>query len=83
MVTHKGLALVKESPCTPLEAAACGKPIIVSNQDGSREAAEDGESGFILYPFDLDALGDRISLLARDRELRDRMGRRAKERITR
>jgi phosphatidylinositol alpha-1,6-mannosyltransferase len=61
-------------PLTPLEAAACGKPILVGNQDGSREAAEDGVSGFVLDPFDLGAIVDRVVRLAGDRGLVARMG---------
>lgn len=83
MVTHKGPGIGEGIPLTPLEAAACEKPIIVGNQDGSREAAVDGESGFILDPFDLDALRERICQLAADEAMRKSMGRRAKERITR
>lgn len=61
-------------PLTPLEAAACGKPILVGNQDGSREAAEDGLTGFVLDPFDLDGLVDRVLRLAADPALAARLG---------
>lgn len=70
-------------PLTPLEAAACGTPILVGNQDGSREAAEDGVSGFVLDPFDLDAIADRLARLARDPDLRARLGAAARARIER
>jgi phosphatidylinositol alpha-1,6-mannosyltransferase len=83
LVTHAGPGAGEGIPLTPLEAAACGKPILVGNQDGSREAAEDGVSGFVLPPFDLDALAERIVRLAGDPGLRARMGAAARARIER
>ncbi len=35
-------------PLTPIEAAACGVPIVVGDEDGSREAVRDGETGFLV-----------------------------------
>jgi phosphatidylinositol alpha-1,6-mannosyltransferase len=81
LVTDKGPGRGEGIPLTPLEAAACGRPILVGNQDGSREAAEDGRSGYVLDPFDLEAIADRILRLARDPELRARMGSEALARI--
>jgi phosphatidylinositol alpha-1,6-mannosyltransferase len=49
---------------------ACGVPILVGNQDGSREAVVDGANGFILDPFDLDRIESVIDQLAVDEELR-------------
>lgn len=70
-------------PLTPLEAAACGKPILVGNEDGSREAAEDGVSGFVLDPFDLEAMRQKVLLLLRDVGTRIRMGQLARARVER
>lgn len=83
LVTHAGPGAGEGIPLTPLEAAACGKPILVGDQDGSREAAEDGASGYILPPFDPSALADRIARLARDPALRARLGAAARARIER
>ena len=83
LVTHAGPGAGEGIPLTPLEAAACGKPILVGDQDGSREAAEDGVSGFVLPPFDLDALAERITRLAADPALRARLGAAARARIER
>jgi len=83
LVTDMGPGRGEGIPLTPLEAAACGKPILVGNQDGSREAAEDGVSGFVLDPFDFDAIADRIVRLARDPDLRARMGKEARARVER
>jgi phosphatidylinositol alpha-1,6-mannosyltransferase len=83
LITDFGPGRGEGIPLTPLEAAACGKPILVGNQDGSREAAEDGVSGFVLDPFDLDAIADRLLRLARDPALGKRMGEAARGRIER
>lgn len=83
LVTHAGPGAGEGIPLTPLEAAACGKPILVGDQDGSREAAEDGVSGFVLPPFDLEAMTARVVQLAGDPALRSRMGAAARERIVR
>lgn len=68
-------------PLTPLEAAACGKPILVGNEDGSREAAEDGVSGFVLNPFDLAEMREKVLLLLRDPAACRRMGQLGRVRI--
>lgn len=83
LVTHAEPGAGEGIPLTPLEAAACGKPILVGDQDGSREAAEDGVSGFVLPPFALDAFADRVARLARDPDLRARMGAAARARVER
>ena len=68
-------------PLTPLEAAACGVPIIVGNEDGSREAAVDGESGFVIRSRDQQSLIERLEQLANNADLRQRMGAAALERM--
>jgi phosphatidylinositol alpha-1,6-mannosyltransferase len=83
LVTDRGPRRGEGLPLTPLEAAATGAPILVGNQDGSPEAVEDGVSGFVLDPFDLDALGARITELARDPALRARIGAAARARMVR
>jgi phosphatidylinositol alpha-1,6-mannosyltransferase len=83
LVTDRGPRRGEGIPLTPLEAAATGAPILVGDQDGSAEAAEDGVSGFVLDPFDLAALGERITRLARDPALRARMGAAARARMVR
>ena len=40
-------------PLTPLEAMACGTPIIVGNQDGSLEAIIENKNGRAIDPFNL------------------------------
>lgn len=70
-------------PLTPLEAAACGAPILVGNQDGSREAVVHGITGFALDPFDVETIAASASALAGDPALRQRMGAAARQKIER
>ena len=83
LVTHGGYAGGEGIPLTPLEAAACGKPILVGDQDGSHEAVEDSVTGFVVHSFDLDAQRARVLELAGDPSLRKRMGAAARARIER
>ncbi len=81
LVSDRGVGRGEGLPLTPLEAAACGMPIFVGNQDGSQEAVINGENGFVHDPFDLDAQARSIALLARDIDKRARMGVKARARI--
>ena len=64
----------------PLEAMACGLPVIVSRQAGVSEIVKDTEDGFILEnPEDARALAALIRRLCENEELRQQMGRRAAE----
>lgn len=81
LVSDRGHRRGEGIPLTPLEAAACGTPILVGDQDGSQEAAVDGETGYVLDPFDTAAHCDRLLRLASDAALRARMGAAARARI--
>jgi phosphatidylinositol alpha-1,6-mannosyltransferase len=83
LVSDRGPGRGEGIPLTPLEAAACGVPILVGNQDGSQEAVVDGVNGYLLDPFDLEAHAAAILALVRDSELRTRMGREARTRSER
>lgn len=64
----------------PLEAMACGLPVIVSRQAGVSEVIRNGEDGFILEnPEDAADLARLIRILCENEESRQRMGRRASE----
>ena len=83
LVSDRGRLRGEGLPLTPLEASACGVPIIVGNQDGSQEAVVGEQNGFVVDPFDLDAHARRLIQLARRPELRARMGRAARDRAER
>ena len=80
LVTNRGELVGEGIPLTPLEAAACGIPLIVGNHDGSQEAVVEGLDGFIVDPYDLEAHARAIVSLAIDAELRTRMGKAARKR---
>lgn len=81
LVSDRGKWRGEGIPLTPLEAAACGVPILVGNQDGSQEAVIEGVNGFVFDPFDLKAQGAVIVRLSRDGVLRTKMARAARNRI--
>ncbi|WP_298780288.1 glycosyltransferase family 4 protein [uncultured Polaribacter sp.] len=54
LVSDRGVGRGEGIPLTPLEAMACGSPIIVGNQDGSQEAIFNNENGFCISPFNLE-----------------------------
>ena len=58
-----------------LEAQAVERPVVSFNSGGIREAVHDGVTGFLAAERDCETLARNILLLAKDRELRLRMGR--------
>jgi glycosyltransferase involved in cell wall biosynthesis len=56
------------------QAALAGKPVIVYDIDGSREALMPDKTGFLLPPFDANQVRRAIATLARDADLRRTMG---------
>ena len=63
-----------------LEAAAAGKPGIVSDIGGLSDIVVDGETGFLVAPGDREGLRRALARLCADPELRRRMGEAARER---
>lgn len=70
-------------PTVNLEAMAMGKPVVATRFGGSAEIVVDGETGFIVDPFDRAAFADRLRRLLNDEGLRREMGWRGRERIRR
>ncbi|WP_141735553.1 glycosyltransferase family 4 protein [Oligoflexus tunisiensis] len=48
---------------TPVEAMACGKPVVGSRVGGIKYSVQDGRTGFLVPHDDPEAIGDRLSLL--------------------
>ncbi|HEX2141673.1 MAG TPA: glycosyltransferase family 1 protein, partial [Candidatus Limnocylindria bacterium] len=48
---------------TPVEAMACGTPVVGSNVGGIKFSVRDGETGYLVPPRDARALGERIGHL--------------------
>jgi glycosyltransferase involved in cell wall biosynthesis len=57
-----------------LEAMACGVPVIVTENTGSKEMLTEGVEGFIVPIRDCDALKEKILLLYENRDLCQQMG---------
>ena len=68
-------------PTVVLEAMAVGKPVVATAFGGAREAVVDGETGYIVNPFDTGAVSDRLTRLLMDDDLNRRMGLLGRERI--
>lgn len=76
--------LVREGmPRAMLEAAACARPLIVSDVAGCRHFVTDGAEGRVVPPGDAAALADAIAALARDKAFAQACGLRARERLAR
>lgn len=68
-------------PTVNLEAMAVGKPVIATCFGGSPEIVIDGETGFIVNPFETGTLAERLERLLVDRDLSREMGGRGRARI--
>ena len=58
----------------PLEAMACEMPVIASNSGGIPEVVENGESGFLAEPGDIESMAEKAILLGQSHALRAKMG---------
>ena len=67
-------SLYESCAFVPLEAKACGKPLIANAVDGVRDNVQDGVDGFLVPPNDPAALARRLLELLTDPALRLRMG---------
>ncbi len=61
-------------PVSILEGMAQSLPVVSTREAGIPEAVEDGSTGFLVEPGDTEGMADRIVALARDPDLRGRMG---------
>jgi glycosyltransferase involved in cell wall biosynthesis len=69
------------TPVAVLEALAAGRPVVATAVGGVPDVVDDGETGFLAAAGDTDALAERLERLARDPDLRARMGRLGAERV--
>lgn len=61
-------------PVSILEGMAAALPVVSTRIAGIPEEVIEGETGFLVEPRDVDALGDRLARLLEDPDLRARMG---------
>ena len=57
-----------------VEGMAAGLPVIAADAGGPAETIDDEVTGLLYPPGDVDALAERLLRLARDEELRKRLG---------
>lgn len=59
---------------TPVEAMACGTPVVGTAVGGIKTTVVDGETGYLVPPDDPDALAERLAWLQRHPHVAQRMG---------
>jgi glycosyltransferase involved in cell wall biosynthesis len=62
------------TPVSAIEALAGGRPVVATRVGGVPDVVRDGVDGFLVKPGDVDAMAERLALLAADADLRRRMG---------
>ncbi len=67
--------------CVYLEAMACAKPAIGCRGQGIEEVIEDGRTGILATPGNEGELSDSLRTLLRDKALRERIGRAARDTV--
>lgn len=70
-------------PRVCLQAMAARKPVVATRVDGIPEAVEDGKSGYLLEPHDLDGFSDRILRILNDPDLARSLGESGRARLDR
>jgi glycosyltransferase involved in cell wall biosynthesis len=69
------------TPVSAIEALASGRPVVATRVGGVPDVVRDGEDGFLVEPGDVEAMADRLALLAADAVLRRRMGEAGRARV--
>ncbi len=64
------------------QALIAGKPVVSYDVDGAREVVISGETGFLVPPRDIPALGAALKNLVADPRLRDQFGQEGRRRFT-
>ena len=67
-------SITEAFPISLIEAMACGLPVIATAVAGIPDIVVHGETGFLASPSELDKLAQYVILLAREPDLRQRMG---------
>ena len=68
-------------PKSLIEAAACGLPLVAADVPGCRKVIDDGMDGLLIPVRDAKALAAAIGRLDDDRELANRLGQAAREKV--
>ena len=66
-----------------IEAMACGVPVVAFDcENGPRSIITDGETGFLIPPFDINAFADKVMFLMSEVNLRKQIGTNAQEAVS-
>lgn len=68
---------------TPLEAMACGTPVVGANVGGIKYSVANGKTGMLVPPKDPASLGEKIQMLITNNYLREAMSLAAQQRVQR
>jgi len=66
---------------TVSEAMWKGRPVVAGKVGGIQDQIEDGETGYLIDPYDLDAFGERVAALLQDPPTAERIGGAAQSRV--
>ena len=69
------------TPVSAIEALAAGRPVVATHVGGVPDVVQEGDDGFLVELGATDDLAERLARLARDPELRERMGRAGREHV--
>ena len=69
------------TPVTAIEALAAGRPVVATRVGGVPDVVRDGEGGFLVPAGATRELAERLAELARDPDLREKMGRAGREHV--
>lgn len=72
-------SLVSNMSRSVQEAMACGKPVVTFNSGGTGRTIIDGETGLLVTPGDIDEFAQKLQILCRDTELRNKLGQNARK----
>ena len=66
-----------------IEAAACGRPVVVGDSGGARESLVDGETGLLVNGTEVAEVADAVASLLEDPTRAEAMGRAGRKRVER
>jgi glycosyltransferase involved in cell wall biosynthesis len=69
------------TPVVAIESLAAQRPVVATRVGGVPDVVTEGEDGFLVEVGDIDGLANALATLARDPELRRRMGESGRERV--
>lgn len=66
------------TPLSLIEAQFCGKPVVATDAGGVKDTFIDHETGFLIKQNDVEMFVNKLSLLIKEKPLREQMGEKAK-----